>query len=73
MILWIVGFVRIDVKYLPQMPDHNRRSDLYVAIDRATRWVCVEHKLARSASGFLLHLIDMAPSTIAHRSSPTTA
>ena len=35
------GFVHLDVKYLPQMPDENKRRYLFVAIDRATRWVFV--------------------------------
>ena len=33
------GFFHIDIKYLPKMPDEESRSYLYVAIDRATRWV----------------------------------
>ena len=33
------GFVHVDVKYLPQMADESRRTYLFVAIDRATRWV----------------------------------
>ena len=33
------GFVHIDIKYLPKMPDEARHSYLFVAIDRATRWV----------------------------------
>ena len=36
------GYVHIDIKYLPQMPDESRRRYLYAAIDRATRWVYVE-------------------------------
>jgi len=62
------GFVHIDVKYLPQMPDQDQRNDLFAAIDRATRWVYVElleDKSARSASGFLQRLIDKAPFIIA--------
>ena len=35
------GFVHVDIKYLPQMPDQTARRYLYVAIDRATRWVFV--------------------------------
>ena len=35
------GFVHIDIKYLPQMPDETARRYLFVAIDRATRWVFV--------------------------------
>lgn len=30
------GFVHIDIKYLPQMPDETARRYLFVAIDRAT-------------------------------------
>ncbi len=61
------GFVHVDVKYLPQMPDEDQRSYLFAAIDRAPRWVYVErleNKSARSASGFLTRLIDRAPFTI---------
>jgi transposase InsO family protein len=29
----------VDIKYLPQMPDERQRRYLFVAIDRATRWV----------------------------------
>ena len=57
------GFVRIDVKYLPRMPDQDQHSYLFVAIDRATRWVYVERlpdKSAASASGFLERLIEKA-------------
>ncbi len=36
---WEPGYLHIDVKYLPQMADENRRRYLFVAIDRATRWV----------------------------------
>ncbi|KXX63891.1 IS481 family transposase [Marichromatium gracile] len=58
------GFVHVDVKYLPQMPDEDRRRYLFAAIDRATRWVYVEildDKSAASASGFLERLIAKAP------------
>ncbi len=61
------GFVHVDVKYLPQMPDEDHRRYLFAAIDRATRWVYVElltDKSATSASGFLTRLIDQAPFTI---------
>jgi len=62
------GFVHVDVKYLPQMPDEEQRRYLFVAIDRATRWVYIElleDKSAASASGFLTRLIDAAPCVIA--------
>lgn len=36
------GFLHIDIKYLPQMPDESARRYLFVAIDRATRWVFIE-------------------------------
>lgn len=58
------GFVHVDVKYLPQMPDEERRRYLFVAIDRAIRWVYVEilgNKSAKTAQGFLKRLIDKAP------------
>ncbi len=32
------GFIHIDIKYLPKMPDDSERRYLFVAIDRATRW-----------------------------------
>ncbi|WP_287914746.1 IS481 family transposase [Tibeticola sp.] len=58
------GFVHIDVKYLPQMPDETARRYLFVAIDRATRWVFVQikpHKTARSAAAFLKALSKTCP------------
>ena len=61
------GFVRVDVKYLPQMPDQDPRTYLFAAIDRATRWVYAEilqDKSATTASGFLKRLINKAPFTI---------
>jgi transposase InsO family protein len=33
------GYLHIDIKYLPKMPDEASRRYLFVAIDRATRWV----------------------------------
>ena len=36
------GFLHIDIKYLPQMPDEATRRYLFVAIDRATRWVYMD-------------------------------
>lgn len=58
------GFVHLDVKYLPQMRDEDRRRYAFVAIDRATRWVFVRlmrDKSARSASAFLKALRAAAP------------
>ena len=36
------GFIHIDIKYLPQVLDESARRYLFVAIDRATRWVFIE-------------------------------
>ena len=36
------GYLHIDIKYLPQMPDEDARRYLFVAIDRATRWVYMD-------------------------------
>ena len=57
------GFVHVDIKYLPQMPDEDARRYLFVAIDRATRWVYLEllpDKTARSAQAFLKRLLRTA-------------
>lgn len=46
------------------MPDEDRRRYLFVAIDRATRWVYVEfkaHKSARTATAFLKSVRAKAP------------
>ncbi|BCX88252.1 transposase, IS481 family [Methylomarinovum tepidoasis] len=58
------GFVHIDIKYLPKMPDESRGRYLFVAIDRASRWVYLEihpTKEAKVAAGFLNRLIAKAP------------
>jgi transposase InsO family protein len=44
------GYVHIDVKYLPQMQDESTRGYVYVAIDRATRWVFISIKRQRNAA-----------------------
>ena len=36
------GFVHIDIKYLPQLPDERPRPYLFGPIDRATRWGYVD-------------------------------
>jgi transposase-like protein len=61
------GFVHVDVKYLPRMPDEAAHQYLFVAIDRASRWVYVEvlpEKTAAQAHAFLNRLVDKAPFTI---------
>ena len=61
------GFIHVDVKYLPRMADEAKHKYLFVAIDRATRWVYLEilsSKSARNATGFLKRLIEKAPFNI---------
>ena len=58
------GYVHMDVKYLPQMQDESSRRYLFVAIDRATRWVFVQfkaNKTAASARAFLKALHKACP------------
>jgi len=58
------GYVHVDVKYLPQMPDEAQRRYLFVAIDRASRWVYLEiraDKSAQAAAAFLRNLTRHAP------------
>ncbi len=53
---YVPGYLHMDVKYLPQMQDETKRRYLFVAIDRATRWVFVQikaNKTAASAKAFL--------------------
>ena len=58
------GYVHVDVKYLPKMPDETSRKYLFVGIDRATRWIYLEilpEKSASNASDFLKRFIDKVP------------
>ena len=72
------GYLQVDVKYLPQMADGesdqktvrgtvfppNARRHLFVAIDRATRWVFVRicsSKTAANARRFLRDLQRACP------------
>ena len=58
------GYVHLDVKYLPQMQDESERRYVFVAIDRATRWVFIaikSHRTAASARSFLNALAKAAP------------
>ena len=58
------GYLHVDVKYLPQMQDETSRSYLFVAIDRATRWVFVQikqNKTAANARAFLDALHKACP------------
>jgi hypothetical protein len=61
------GFVHIDIKYLPQMPDETHRRYLFVAIDRATRWVyfrTYKDQTEISSTDFLRRLKKLAPMKI---------
>ena len=63
------GYVHVDVKYLPQMQDETKRRYLFVAIDRATRWVFVRiygAKTAANARRFLRDLERVCPLKITH-------
>ena len=58
------GFVHIDIKHLPQMPDERQKRYLYVAIDRATRWVYLEIRRSQStkdAQAFMKQVEQKAP------------
>lgn len=58
------GYVHIDIKHLPQMPDEQQKRYLYVAIDRATRWVYLEIKNSQSskdAQAFMTRVEEKAP------------
>lgn len=58
------SLVHIDIKHLPQMPDEQQKRYLYVAIDRATRWVYLEIRRSQSAKdarAFLKQVKGKAP------------
>ena len=61
------GFVHVDIKYLPQMRDETTRRYLFVAIDRATRWVYLRlygDQSEASSTDFLRRLHAAAPMRI---------
>ena len=61
------GFVHVDIKYLPQMADESARRYLFVAIDRATRWVFLRiyaDQSEASSTDFLRRLYATAPMKI---------
>jgi transposase InsO family protein len=53
------GYLHIDVKYLPQMADETARRYLFVAIDRATRWVIIRVFKAKTAANARRFLRDL--------------
>ncbi len=63
------AYLHVDIKYLPQMADETARSYLFVAIDRATRWVFIQimpSKSAANAPKFLKALHKACPIKIKH-------
>lgn len=59
------GFIHIDIKYLTALD--RQRAYVYVAIDRATRFVYVEvlpNRKAASSVGFLTRFLEAFPSTV---------
>ena len=58
------GYIHVDVKYLPRMANETSRGYLFVAIDRATRWVFIaiyRNKTAANARRFLRDLERACP------------
>jgi transposase InsO family protein len=63
------GFVHVDIKYLPQLPEESDRCFLFAAIDRASKWVYFEirdDRKAATARLFVSNLIRRAPFGITH-------
>lgn len=61
------GYIHMDIKYLPQMADEASRRYLFVAIDRATRWVYLRMYADQgeaSSTDFLRRLRTEAPMKI---------
>ena len=61
------GYVHVDIKYLPMMPDDSQKRYLLVGIDRATRWVYMKiatDKTAKTAARFLKELAAKCPVNI---------
>jgi transposase InsO family protein len=58
------GFIHIDIKYLPKLEGEAHRQYLFVAIDRATRWVFAkiyEDQTEESSTDFLAQLEKACP------------
>jgi transposase InsO family protein len=61
------GFLPIDITYLTHMPDDTQRRYLFVAIDRATRWVyrhISRDQIHTNSTDFLRRVHQAAPMTI---------
>lgn len=64
------GYLHVDLKALPRMPDEAAGTYLGVAIDRASRWVYFEilpDKTAQGTQGFLERLAESCPFQIEKR------
>jgi len=58
------GYLHVDIKYLPKMPDEEEHQYLFVAIDRASRMVCLAiypKKTAANAEDFLRQVEQRFP------------
>ena len=58
------GYLHVDIKYLPKMPDDPQKRYLLVAIDRATRWVHMEvitDKTAETTARFIREVYRLCP------------
>jgi transposase InsO family protein len=61
------GYLHIDIKYLPQMPDETSRRYLFVAIRSRTRWVFMEiysDQSDSSSTDFLIKVKKACPINI---------
>jgi transposase InsO family protein len=61
------GYIHVDIKYLPNMPNDPQKRYLLVAIDRATRWVYLEvidDKGAKTTAAFIQRLHEKCPVNI---------
>ena len=57
-----LGYIHIDIKYLPKMPDQKNHGYLFVAIDRCSRWVYIDifqEKTAENTEIFLNKVINI--------------
>ncbi len=67
-----LGVLHIDIKHLPKLRDQEgvtRKRVLYVAIDRASRWVHLavfDDELTASAMAFLQQAVAAAPVQVTH-------
>ena len=64
------GYLHIDVKDLPQMADQTSRRYLFVAIDRATRWVFIRIYSSKTAANARRFLRDMGSGLAPFASEP---